>query len=101
MHADTHWSTMKRGHIAAVVAEASHPAPGLAVTADPAAPAARPRAGVAPLAARLWVRGRLTKQVAECLADLLRARGVGVVLEAEHSCMTVRGVRAHGAKTVT
>jgi GTP cyclohydrolase I len=44
---------------------------------------------------------RLTKQVAECLAALLRAQGVGVVLEAEHSCMTLRGVRAHGAKTVT
>ena len=44
---------------------------------------------------------RLTKQVAECLATRLRAQGVGVVLEAEHSCMTLRGVRAHGAKTVT
>ena len=47
------------------------------------------------------VQERLTKQVAECLAARLRARGVGVVLEAEHSCMTLRGVRAHGAKTVT
>ena len=37
----------------------------------------------------------------ECLATRLRAPGVGVVLEAEHSCMTLRGVRAHGAKTVT
>ena len=44
---------------------------------------------------------RLTKQVAECLSTRLRAPGVGVVLEAEHSCMTLRGVRAHGAKTVT
>jgi len=47
------------------------------------------------------VQERLTKQVAECLATRLRAPGVGVVLEAEHSCMTLRGVRAHGAKTVT
>jgi GTP cyclohydrolase IA len=39
--------------------------------------------------------------VAECLATRLQAPGVGVVLEAEHSCMTLRGVRAHGAKTVT
>jgi GTP cyclohydrolase I len=39
------------------------------------------------------VQERLTKQVAECLAARLRAPGVGVVLEAEHSCMTVRGVR--------
>jgi GTP cyclohydrolase IA len=50
-------------------------------------------------AARPQVQERLTKQVAECLATRLRAPGVGVVLEAEHSCMTLRGVRAHGAKT--
>jgi len=47
------------------------------------------------------VQERLTRQIAECLAARLRAPGVGVVLEAEHSCMTLRGVRAHGAKTVT
>jgi GTP cyclohydrolase I len=52
-------------------------------------------------AARPQIQERLTKQVAECLATRLRAQGVGVVLEAEHSCMTLRGVRAHGAKTVT
>ena len=52
-------------------------------------------------AARPQVQERLTKQVAECLSTRLRAPGVGVVLEAEHSCMTLRGVRAHGAKTVT
>ena len=52
-------------------------------------------------AARPQVQERLTKQVAECLSARLRAPGVGVVLEAEHSCMTLRGVRAHGAKTVT
>src|SRR6476619_2523901 len=44
---------------------------------------------------------KLARLVAECLADRLRAPGVGVVLEAEHSCMPLRGVRAHGAKTVT
>ena len=44
---------------------------------------------------------RLTRQVADCLAERLRPRGVGVVLEAEHSCMTLRGVRATGATTVT
>jgi GTP cyclohydrolase IA len=43
-------------------------------------------------AARPQVQERLTKQVAECLATRLRARGVGVVLGAEHSCMTLRGV---------
>src|SRR4051794_16329219 len=52
-------------------------------------------------AARPQVQERLTKQVAECLSTRLQAPGVGVVLEAEHSCMTLRGVRALGAKTVT
>ena len=44
---------------------------------------------------------RLTMQVAKCLDANLRPRGVGVVLEAEHTCMTQRGVRALGATTVT
>jgi len=39
--------------------------------------------------------------IAECLSTRLRARGVGVVLEAEHSCKSLHGVRAHGATTVT
>ena len=52
-------------------------------------------------AARPQTQERLTKQVAECLATRLRPRGAGVVLAAEHSCMTLRGVRARGATTVT
>lgn len=52
-------------------------------------------------AARPQTQERLTKQVADCLAERLSPRGVGVVLEAEHSCMTVRGVRAIGAMTLT
>jgi GTP cyclohydrolase I len=40
-------------------------------------------------------------QVAKCLDANLRPQGVGVVLEAEHTCMTLRGVRALGATTVT
>ena len=44
---------------------------------------------------------RLTMQVAKCLDANLRPRGVGVVLEAEHTCMTQRGIRAFGATTVT
>jgi len=52
-------------------------------------------------AARPQTQERLTKQVADCLAGHLRPRGAGVVLEAEHSCMTLRGVRAIGATTIT
>jgi GTP cyclohydrolase IA len=52
-------------------------------------------------AARPQVQERLTKQIADCLDEHLNPRGAGVVLEAEHTCMTLRGVRALGAKTVT
>jgi GTP cyclohydrolase IA len=47
------------------------------------------------------VQERLTKQVAEWLTTALSPRGVGVVIEAEHLCMTLRGVQAVGARTVT
>jgi GTP cyclohydrolase I len=50
---------------------------------------------------RLQVQERLTQQVARWLQEQLSPRGVGVVLEAEHLCMSLRGVRAHGATTVT
>ena len=50
---------------------------------------------------RLQVQERLTQQVARWLQDELRPKGVGVVIEAEHLCMTVRGVRAPGARTIT
>jgi len=49
----------------------------------------------------LQVQERLTQQVAGCLADNLQAEGVAVVMEAEHLCMTLRGVRAGGSRTVT
>jgi GTP cyclohydrolase I len=52
-------------------------------------------------AARPQTQERLTMQVAKCLDANLRPRGVGVVMEAEHTCMTQRGVRALGATTVT
>jgi GTP cyclohydrolase IA len=52
-------------------------------------------------AARPQTQERLTEQVADCLAAHLNPRGVGVVLEAEHACMTLRGVRATGATTIT
>lgn len=52
-------------------------------------------------AARPQTQERLTKQIADSLTARLHPRGVGVVLEAEHTCMTLRGVRASGATTVT
>jgi GTP cyclohydrolase IA len=52
-------------------------------------------------ASRLQVQERLTKQVADCLQRELQPKGVGVVLEAEHLCMSLRGVEAHGSRTVT
>lgn len=52
-------------------------------------------------ARRLQVQERLTAQIADWLRDELGAAGVGVVIEAEHMCMSVRGVRAPGARTTT
>jgi len=50
---------------------------------------------------RTQTQERLTKQIAEHLQHRLSPRGVGVVVEAEHTCMTLRGVRSEGARTVT
>jgi GTP cyclohydrolase I len=47
------------------------------------------------------VQERLTVQVADWLDSQLAPRGVGVVIEAEHQCMTLRGVQAAGTSTVT
>jgi GTP cyclohydrolase I len=52
-------------------------------------------------ARRPQVQERLTKQIADWLCEQLRPKGVGVVIEAEHSCMTLRGVQAVGSTTVT
>lgn len=52
-------------------------------------------------ACRPQVQERLTKQVADWLFEHLQPKGVGVVIEAEHSCMTLRGVQATGSSTVT
>nr|WP_274637451.1 GTP cyclohydrolase I FolE [Microbacterium bovistercoris] len=49
----------------------------------------------------LQVQEALTAQIAEHLERMLEPRGVGVVLEAEHLCMSLRGVRATGASTTT
>jgi GTP cyclohydrolase IA len=52
-------------------------------------------------ARRLQVQERLTEQVASALEDVLRPAGVGVVIEAEHMCMAMRGVQKQGARTIT
>jgi GTP cyclohydrolase IA len=52
-------------------------------------------------ARRPQVQERLTQQVADWLQDHVAPRGLGVVVEAEHLCMTVRGVGASGTSTVT
>jgi GTP cyclohydrolase I len=52
-------------------------------------------------AARPQTQERLTRQIADCLDAGLQPRGVGVIMQAEHTCMTLRGVRATGATTLT
>ncbi|GAA0674183.1 GTP cyclohydrolase I FolE [Kitasatospora atroaurantiaca] len=52
-------------------------------------------------ACRPQVQERLTKQVADWLQAHLDPKGVGVVIEAEHTCMTLRGVQATGSRTMT
>ncbi|WP_336048102.1 GTP cyclohydrolase I FolE [Streptomyces sp. CA2R101] len=52
-------------------------------------------------ACRPQVQERLTKQVADWLQTQLEPKGVGVVIEAEHTCMTLRGVQATGSSTLT
>jgi GTP cyclohydrolase IA len=49
----------------------------------------------------LQIQERLTVQVADWLEEQLEPKGVGVVLQAEHMCMSLRGVQKLGAKTVT
>ena len=52
-------------------------------------------------ARRVQTQERLTSQVADHLRQQLAPHGVGVVIEAEHTCMSVRGARAEGSSTVT
>ena len=52
-------------------------------------------------ARRLQVQERLGEQIANALDEVLQPKGVGVVIEAEHLCMTARGIRKPGSRIVT
>jgi GTP cyclohydrolase I len=52
-------------------------------------------------AKRLQIQEKLTAQIANCINDVLRPKGVAVVIEAEHQCMTTRGVHKPGVVMVT
>ena len=52
-------------------------------------------------ARRLQVQENLTAQIIDAVNEHLNPRGAAVMIEAEHMCMTMRGVRAHGASTTT
>jgi GTP cyclohydrolase I len=52
-------------------------------------------------ARRLQTQEHLTAQIAAAIDEILKPRGVAVMIEAEHTCMSVRGVAKHGAMTFT
>ncbi len=52
-------------------------------------------------ARRFQIQEKLTAEIAEAIQDILRPQGVGVVIESEHSCMTMRGVNTPGATLTT
>jgi GTP cyclohydrolase IA len=52
-------------------------------------------------ARRLQVQERLTAQIAQALSDVLQPQGVGVIIEAHHLCMMMRGVEKQNSKTIT
>ena len=52
-------------------------------------------------ARRFQVQEKLTAQIAACIDEVLKPRGVGVVIDAEHQCMTTRGVHKRGVSMVT
>ncbi len=52
-------------------------------------------------ARRLQIQEKLTAEIAEAIQDILKPKGVGVLIEAEHSCMTMRGVNTPGSSLTT
>jgi GTP cyclohydrolase I len=52
-------------------------------------------------ARRFQVQEKLTAQIATCISDVLKPRGVGVVIDAAHQCMTTRGVHKRGVSMIT
>ena len=52
-------------------------------------------------ARRLQIQEKLTADIAEAIQDILKPQGVGVMIEAEHSCMTMRGVNTPGSNLIT
>ena len=52
-------------------------------------------------ARRFQVQEKLTAQIANCIEEVLKPRGVGVVIDATHQCMTTRGIHKSGVSMVT
>lgn len=53
------------------------------------------------IARRLQLQERLTKQIADCIMQAVKPQGVLVIIEAEHFCITMRGIKKSGSQTVT
>jgi GTP cyclohydrolase I len=52
-------------------------------------------------ARRFQVQEKMTAEIARCINEVLQPRGVGVVIEATHECMTTRGVHKRGVSMIT
>ncbi len=53
------------------------------------------------LARRLLTKETMTAQISQCIDEVLRPRGVAIIVEAEHMCMAMRGIKLQGSKTLT
>jgi GTP cyclohydrolase IA len=52
-------------------------------------------------ARRLQTQETMTAQISQCIDEVLRPRGVAIIVEAEHMCMAMRGIKMQGSKTLT